>query len=573
MLTFNATNSYGGATTVSAGTLREVTDNAIPAGSPITVDGATAVLDLNGHLQGDNSVQVTVNNGGSIIGGTLNASTYAFNTGTITSTLVNSSTIIKKTFGTVLIGGTNSIFTGNVTLSQGTLTVGNANALGSTGTTGGMITFSGGYLQYGSGIGSVDFSGRFMNAGTQRFNIDTNGNNVTFNTGLTAGVNSSFNKVGAGTLVLNGSTNYLGTGTVTAGTLEYGTSNAMTTGVVAVNGPAIIDMNGKNQTAANGLVVDGGGTITSLSGASMFTLTAGAATSIEARNGIIGVILGGNGSLNKTTSGTVQLTKSNTFAGNTVVSAGMLLLGDVSALGTSAVAVTGGILNLVNFTPTFSNGLSLTGGTLTGGTVTTGNNLSLLNGVISSVLAGSAPVTFFNSTSSTAASTVTLNGANTLSGAITIGGGSLTGGVLILGSQTALGSGTKNLTFLGGTTSDFIDATAGYQITDAFYAGVVVYDNNLSSGTNFLNYKPNLSYVVSPTVTVSAYLVGDTTSSPNYEPQGMVTFSPVPGVAIKASAYYDTNSSSTGYGHGNAGVAQKSSSGEFSADLDLKYSF
>jgi hypothetical protein len=139
-------------------------------------------------------------------------------------------------------------------------------------------------------------------------------------------------------------------------------------------------------------------------------------------------------------------------------------------------------------------------------------------------------------------------------------------GLTLTGGYNASAMGT-------GTTSDFIDATAGYQITDAFYAGVVVYDNNLSSGTNFINYKPNLSYVVSPTVTVSAYLVGDTTSSPNYEPQAMVTFSPVPGVAIKASAYYDTNSSSTGYGHGNAGVAQKSTDGEFSADLDLKYSF
>ena len=522
-LTFNAANSYGGATSVAGGTLREGVNNAIPAGSPITVDGSTSVLDLNGHVQGDSSVQVTVSNGGMVIGGTLNASTYAVNSGTITSTLLNGGTIVKKTDGTVLIGGNNSAFTGNITLSKGTLTAGNANALGSNVPgAAGSITFSGGYLQYGPGLTSVsnvDFSGRFMNAGSQRFYIDTNGNNVTFNTALQAGANSSFNKVGAGTLVLtkasifnNNGTLSAGTliGTVTGGTLKYGTANALTTGVVVVNGPAILDMNGFNQTAANGLVVDGGGTITSLNGASMFTLTAGVTNSFEAKNGVIDVVLGGNNVVfNKTTNGTVLLTKSNVYSGTTTLSAGMLQLGNASALGTSAVvvtggSVTGGILNLVNFTPTFGT-LSLTGGTLTGGTVTTNNNLNLLNGVINSVLGGSAALTFFNSTSSTAASTVTLNGANTLSGAITIGAGSLTGGVLVLGSPTALGSGTGNVTFATGTISDFIRYGTGIT-TDLSPKISTATSQNIGIDTNGNNVTFNTSLVLNGGTTSTAIL-------------------------------------------------------------------
>ena len=65
-----------------------------------------------------------------------------------------------------------------MTIDGGTLqTV--AGGLGTTGT----INFGGGILQYAAAT-TTDFSSRISSANNQAFNIDTNGNNVTFATSV-----------------------------------------------------------------------------------------------------------------------------------------------------------------------------------------------------------------------------------------------------------------------------------------------------------------------------------------------------------------------------------------------------
>jgi hypothetical protein len=86
----------------------------------------------------------------------------------------------------------------------------------------------------------------------------------------------------------------------------------------------------------------------------------------------------------------------------------------------------------------------------------------------------------------------------------------------------------------------FFDATLGYKISDALSAGVVVYDKNLNVGTSFITYKPNASFDLGGGLKVSAYLLGDTNSNANYEPQAELDYT-LGGATIKTQVFYDTN--------------------------------
>lgn len=88
--------------------------------------------------------------------------------------------------------------------------------------------------------------------------------------------------------------------------------------------------------------------------------------------------------------------------------------------------------------------------------------------------------------------------------------------------------------------ASFFDATVGYKISDALSAGVVVYGKNVNSGTAYYTYKPNASYSLGGGLTVSAYLLGDTQSNPNYEPQVELSYA-LGGATINTQVFYDTN--------------------------------
>ena len=71
----------------------------------------------------------------------------------------------------------------------------------------GAISFGGGTLQY-SAANQVDYSGNFSTAASQAFKIDTNGQNVTYATGLTSSGGTLTKSSGSGTLTLTGASNY-----------------------------------------------------------------------------------------------------------------------------------------------------------------------------------------------------------------------------------------------------------------------------------------------------------------------------------------------------------------------------
>jgi autotransporter-associated beta strand protein len=92
----------------------------------------------------------------------------------------------------------------------------------------GSIVLNGGYLQY-SASNQNDYSGRFSTAASQQYNVDTNGQNVTWAAPLIS-AGGSLTKVGAGILTLTGSSTYSGATTVNAGTLAVGVANALPIG-------------------------------------------------------------------------------------------------------------------------------------------------------------------------------------------------------------------------------------------------------------------------------------------------------------------------------------------------------
>ena len=143
--------------------------------------------------------------------------------------------IIKSGGGRLVLNGNNS-FTGEIAINGGDIEVGNANALGS----GGIISFGGGTLRYGTGM-TEDFSSRFSSASNQTFRIDTNGNNITIGEGIIS-AGGAIIKNGSGDLTL-GSDN-------TLGATERLTINSAST--VFLDSPGALGQPGGSVRFANG---------------------------------------------------------------------------------------------------------------------------------------------------------------------------------------------------------------------------------------------------------------------------------------------------------------------------------
>ena len=86
--------------------------------------------------------------------------------------------------------------------------------------------FYGGTLQWATGNNDDVSSGVRITGAAQTAYLDTNGNNVTFNTAI-AGA-GGLTKLGNGALVLNAANSYTGDTNVNGGTLELNTANTQT---------------------------------------------------------------------------------------------------------------------------------------------------------------------------------------------------------------------------------------------------------------------------------------------------------------------------------------------------------
>ncbi len=210
LILHNAANGISGTVTLSAGTLQL---NAAALGSATTIainSGNLVVATTSANAFGGMLVfgggllqfnQVPLTDYSSQFSTAPNQN-YRFNiitgiSATFGSNLSSSSgSLTKLGSGTLTLNATNS-YTGGTAINDGNLSIGNAGALGTTGT----ISFGGGTLQY-KGINS-DFSSRFSKAANQAYKIDTNGQNVT-SAGALASSGGTLTKSGIGSLTLRG---------------------------------------------------------------------------------------------------------------------------------------------------------------------------------------------------------------------------------------------------------------------------------------------------------------------------------------------------------------------------------
>jgi len=123
VLNGTSANTYGGPTTVNAGTLTAGKVNALGAGTALndlTINGGT--LGIGNYNQVVDGVTVA---GGTITGGsgTLTGTSYDLRSGTVNAKLGGSAAVTKTTAGTVTLGAANT-YSGNTTISAGTLKLG-----------------------------------------------------------------------------------------------------------------------------------------------------------------------------------------------------------------------------------------------------------------------------------------------------------------------------------------------------------------------------------------------------------------------------------------------------------------
>lgn len=361
----------------------------------------------------------------------------------------------------------------------------------------------------GSGYWSEDSSKMWTSAETEEQMSFASGDEVVFNNGGTVNISGEVHpsaievsgtrtvtfrgdgsiigygqltKEGSCTLTVNTANCYGGGTVINGGTVKVGHAEALGTGEVSLGNGATLDMAGhaianELRLVGNGVVKNGAafeGALVLESG----TLSGDAlqiAQQATVESGTIQNALTGIGSLLKTTEGTVLLNGDNSYSGGTVVEAGALALGHLNALGSGAVELAGGTLDLNRLEGTFRNSITGTGSLIldtqhllslagdssySGGTVLKNGTVTLLHdhalgtGVVE--LAGGTldlnaqdialdnALTGIGSLVVDCERAVTLNGNNSYSGGTTLNKGTLTAG-----SATAFG--TAAVTVNGGT--------------------------------------------------------------------------------------------------------------------------
>ena len=214
-----------------------------------TIAGGYSNLGAPGAVQaaaiaftgGNNSLRL--GNTGTIDGAISVTGTLSIDPGTTAAGSVTLNNVIRGTGGLVKAGegrlvltGTN-IYTGQTTLAAGSLNVGSAGALG----TSGALSFAGGTLQY-SAANQTDYSSRFSAAPGQQYSVDTNGQDITWAADLTSS-GGRLAKSGTGRLTLTGAAGYTGDTVVAGGTLRFGDgaggSTALGGSVMVASGAAV----------------------------------------------------------------------------------------------------------------------------------------------------------------------------------------------------------------------------------------------------------------------------------------------------------------------------------------------
>ncbi len=297
----NANNSYDGGTHVNGGSLTASANGALGRGAVIVAGGT---LNLGGASHVLES-SLAVAGGATVSDGTVSATAFDFQSGVVSAALTGSGAVSKTTSGTVVLSGAND-FTGGTSIAAGTVVVGNVSGLGT-----GGVTLSGGSLEL-------------------KTDSSVSANAVTVSADSALIVNRA--TVGAA------ASHTLGNLTVDSGTLTISVGGNVT-GTAAVHGTADLTFDGVALNAPSTFAVQNGSNVDT-------TVT-------------FGGVVTGSGELLKTGEGSLVLNGANSHSGGTDISAGKVVVGDVSGLGTGLVTLSGGNLELKTDTTVNANAVTV----------------------------------------------------------------------------------------------------------------------------------------------------------------------------------------------------------------------
>ena len=542
VLVLSGTNTFSGATLISAGTLSIAADSALgtapvaAALGQLTLNGGTlattADLTLNsnrglslGASGGtvDVATGTTVSYGGSVAGGgaltktgtgTLNftaASSYtgatAVNEGTFS---ISNNTALGTGAGGVTVASDATLaLSGDITVTgeslsltgDGTATnVGALRNVSGDNIWAGNITIAAGATRINADAGSLLITGNITTTGSGNFNIGGNADIEV--SGIISGPLALFkSSVGAGTLTLSNAGNtYTGITTIGAGTVKISSEGNLgaTPGSVVSNslrlrGGALQTTATLSFSATRGVLLSNGG--------GGFNVGAGTTLTVN------GVIAGANtDTLEKSGTGTLALTAANTHSGALLISSGSVQLGTGGTTGSLAASSTitdnGALIfnrsNTVTQGTDFSSSSIGGTGSVTqlGGTGSTGTLVFTAANTYSggSTIAGGAVYVNNSSGSGLGTGDVTVNTMATLGGSgavipgtdnsITVNGSLVVGNPGdTAGSALSLSTSGTGGTLLGGTSTLFIDLFSGAALGDntgnALAADVLHWSGNL----------------------------------------------------------------------------------------------
>jgi fibronectin-binding autotransporter adhesin len=492
--TLSGANTYGGATTISAGVLdirnasalgSTTSGTSVTSGAALQIQGGIAVgnetLTLNGsgisgggafrNVTGTNSFAGAITFGSastiSSDAGTLTLSGNVNNGGflftetgagnvTITSVISGSGGLTKNGAGTLTLNGAASnAYTGATTVNQGTL----------------VLAKPGSVLAPAITIGGAG-STATVQLGA---NYQLDGANTTVNL--------------LGILNLNNFTEYVGTLTVSGGSVVTGTGLLYLGGGIVSNASNVTTtMTGNYSIYPNQIFNIASGTTASGIDVSL--------------SGPVAEFNVGT-TITKQGSGKIVLSGANSYTGLTTISAGVLNIQNASALGTTAAGTTvssGGALEIEGNIAVGNEALTLNGTGISGGGAfrnTVGNN-----SYAGSITLASA------STINSDAGTLTLSGGITNAGFTTTFGGAsniVESGVITgMGALTKSGSGTLTL---GGAN--------GYLGNTTINGGTVVVSNdgNLGASTSGITLNAGTLEIATGFTTLRAISLGNSAST------------------------------------------------------------
>jgi fibronectin-binding autotransporter adhesin len=318
--------------------------------------------------------------------------------------------VTKAGTGTWTLSGVNT-YTGITTINGGVLSVsslangGSNSGIGASTNVAANLVLGGGSLQYTGATVTTDRAFTLTASTTSTIDVSTAASTLTF-TGSTASTSGALTKAGAGTLAITGSLANTGATTVSGGTLQIGNGNAtgnLGSGNVSIGSGATLAFNRSDAyTFAN--TTSGSGSLTVLSG-------------------------------------TLTLSGSNTFTGNSRVGAGTLAITNASALLNSTLDLNA----LDSGTVSFSQNSKLGGLSGSRNLDMGGRTLSIGNNNASTTFSGNLSN---GSLTKIGTGLFTLTGSNSFAGLATI-----SGGTLAVNGSLASGVAIDGGAFLGGSGS------------------------------------------------------------------------------------------------------------------------